>query len=80
MTDILESIRRIFVPIHKEGYPFIAIALVAALVLGMRLWSPLGWIGAILTAVGVLLLPRSARASRRCATASWSRRPTAASA
>jgi phosphatidylserine decarboxylase len=49
MTDILESIRRIIVPIHKEGYPFIAIALVLAFLLG-SLWSPLGWIGAILTA------------------------------
>ncbi len=48
MTDILESIRRLFVPIHKEGYPFIAIAAVVALVLG-QFWSPLGWIGAIIT-------------------------------
>ncbi len=48
MSDILESIRRIIVPIHKEGYPFIAIALVLAILLG-SLWSPLGWIGAILT-------------------------------
>jgi phosphatidylserine decarboxylase len=48
MTDILESIRRLFVPIHKEGYLFIAIAAFAAFILG--LWSPpLGWIGAILT-------------------------------
>ena len=48
MTDILESMRRILVPIHKEGYPFILIALFATIVLGW-LWSPLGWIGAILT-------------------------------
>ena len=48
MTDVLESIRRLFVPIHKEGYPFIAIAAVVALVLG-QFWSPLGWIGAIIT-------------------------------
>jgi phosphatidylserine decarboxylase len=48
MTDILESIRRLFVPIHKEGYLFIAIAAVAAFILGLW-WSPLGWIGAILT-------------------------------
>ena len=48
MTDILESMRRIFVPIHKEGYPFILIALFATIVLAW-LWSPLGWIGAILT-------------------------------
>jgi phosphatidylserine decarboxylase len=48
MTDILESIRRILVPIHKEGYPFIAIGLVVTILLS-QLWSPLGWIGAILT-------------------------------
>jgi phosphatidylserine decarboxylase len=49
MSDILESIRRTVVPIHKEGYPFIAIAAVVAFLLGSW-WSPLGWIGAILTA------------------------------
>ena len=49
MTDILESIRRILVPIHREGYPFIAIAAVLALLLGSW-WSPLGWIFGIITA------------------------------
>ncbi|MGO4572730.1 phosphatidylserine decarboxylase [Microvirga sp. 2TAF3] len=48
MSDILDSMRRIIVPIHKEGYPFILIALIATILLAM-LWSPLGWIGAILT-------------------------------
>jgi phosphatidylserine decarboxylase len=48
MTDILESIRRILVPIHKEGYPFIAIAAVLAFLLGSW-WSPLGWIFGIIT-------------------------------
>jgi phosphatidylserine decarboxylase len=48
MTDILESMRRILVPIHREGYPFILIGLVATILLAM-LWSPLGWIGTILT-------------------------------
>jgi len=48
MTDILESMRRILVPIHKEGYPFIAIAAVLTVLLGSW-WSPLGWIGTILT-------------------------------
>jgi phosphatidylserine decarboxylase len=47
MTDIYESIRRLFVPIHKEGYPFIAIAAVAALVIGLYVWEPLGWTLAI---------------------------------
>jgi phosphatidylserine decarboxylase len=49
MTDVLESIRRVFsVSIHKEGYPFILIGLVATILLAW-LWWPLGWIGAILT-------------------------------
>ena len=30
-------------PIHKEGYPFIAIAAVAALIIGLYVWEPLGW-------------------------------------
>src|SRR4051812_44867479 len=49
MSDILESMRRIFVPIHREGYPFIVIGLVLALGLGHWAWEPLGWIFAILT-------------------------------
>ena len=34
----------IMVPIHREGWPFIALFAVAALLLGL-LWSPLGWLG-----------------------------------
>ena len=49
MIDIYESIRRLFVPIHKEGYPFIAGAAIAALLLGLYVWEPLGWILAIVT-------------------------------
>ena len=37
MTDLIETIRRTLVPIHKEGYPFILIGIV------------LLWISAILT-------------------------------
>ncbi|GEO13514.1 phosphatidylserine decarboxylase proenzyme [Microvirga aerophila] len=40
--------RRILVPIHREGYPYILIGLVATILLSL-LWSPLGWIGGILT-------------------------------
>ena len=43
MTDIFDSIRSILVPIRREGYPFIAIALVAALILG-HFWEPLFWL------------------------------------
>lgn len=47
MTDIFESLRRVFVPIHRAGYPFIAIAAVLALILGIWVWEPLGWLFAI---------------------------------
>ena len=36
--------RSVIVPIHKAGWPFIGIALAAAVVLGL-LWGPLFWIG-----------------------------------
>ncbi|NNM72327.1 phosphatidylserine decarboxylase [Enterovirga aerilata] len=48
MTDIYESIRRLFVPIRREGYPFIAIAFAAAVLLGF-VWAPLFWILLIVT-------------------------------
>lgn len=46
--SLVDSVRKVFVPIHKEGYPFIAIAAVATVVLGL-LWGPLAWIFGILT-------------------------------
>jgi phosphatidylserine decarboxylase len=46
--SITKSIRQQFVPITPEGYPFIgAFALVALLL--FWLWTPLGWIGTVLT-------------------------------
>src|SRR6478609_5240415 len=46
--SILDSIQRQIPPIHKEGYPFIGGFALASLLL-FWLWSPLGWIGTILT-------------------------------
>lgn len=46
--SILSSVRATIVPIHKEGYPFILAFAVVAFALSY-LWSPLGWIGLILT-------------------------------
>jgi phosphatidylserine decarboxylase len=46
--SIFTSIRKQLVPIHPEGYLFIAVFALAALLLGW-LWSPLGWIGWLLT-------------------------------
>jgi phosphatidylserine decarboxylase len=41
-------LKSVFVPIHRAGWPFIAIF--AAIAVGMAwVWPPLGWIGAILT-------------------------------
>jgi phosphatidylserine decarboxylase len=37
------------VPIHRAGWPFIGIALAAAILLGL-LWEPLFWLGLLLTA------------------------------
>ncbi len=47
--SVLHSIRATLVPIRREGAPFIAAALVVALV-GLFLWQPLFWIAAILAA------------------------------
>ncbi len=46
--SISNSIRDAMVPIHKEGYRFIAIFAVISIVLGF-VWQPLFWIGLILT-------------------------------
>jgi phosphatidylserine decarboxylase len=47
--SLVASIRAQLAPIHREGYPFIGGFALASLVL-FWLWSPLGWIGTILTA------------------------------
>ena len=46
--SLVASVRRIFVPIHPEGLPFIAVFAVAALLMGW-LWMPLFWVGLVLT-------------------------------
>jgi phosphatidylserine decarboxylase len=47
--NLVDTVRNALVPIHREGYPFVAAFFAAALVLG-KLWMPLFWIGLILTA------------------------------
>ncbi len=46
--SLSDTIRNTFVPIHREGYPFIAGFFVVSLILGW-LWDPLFWIGLLLT-------------------------------
>jgi phosphatidylserine decarboxylase len=46
--DILASIRKMLVPIHREGYVFILAGLVAMFVLGW-IWRPLFWLCFLLT-------------------------------
>jgi len=46
--SIADSIRGQIPPIHSEGYPFIGAFALASLIL-FWIWSPLGWIGTILT-------------------------------
>jgi phosphatidylserine decarboxylase len=47
--SIVASIRKQFVPIHPEGYPFIGAFALVSLIL-FWLWTPLGWLGTLLTA------------------------------
>jgi phosphatidylserine decarboxylase len=47
-SSVLDSIRKFIPPIHREGYPFIAMAF-GALLLGMLFWEPLGWVGFLAT-------------------------------
>ncbi|AUX75757.1 phosphatidylserine decarboxylase [Sinorhizobium fredii] len=47
--SLVETVRNTLVPVHKEGYRFIAIFFVVSLILGF-LWEPLMWIGFLLTA------------------------------
>jgi len=46
--SLYNTIRNTIVPVHKEGYPFMAAFLAASLILGW-LFAPLFWIGLILT-------------------------------
>src|SRR3978361_1655994 len=48
MTDLFETIRRVLVPIHKEGYPFILIGIVLTVLAGY-FSQFFGWIFLILT-------------------------------
>jgi phosphatidylserine decarboxylase len=47
--SLINSVRSTLVPVHKEGYRFIAGFFVVSLLLGF-LWEPLMWLGFILTA------------------------------
>ena len=46
--SIVNSIRAQIPPIHQEGYPFIGAFALASLIL-FWIWTPLGWIGCLLT-------------------------------
>jgi phosphatidylserine decarboxylase len=46
--SIITSIRGQIVPVHREGLPFIGIFALVSLIL-FALWSPLGWIGTVMT-------------------------------
>ncbi|MBO6757016.1 MAG: phosphatidylserine decarboxylase [Roseibium sp.] len=46
--SVVDSVTKALVPIHREGWPFIAIAFVATVVIGW-FFDPLFWIGLVLT-------------------------------
>ena len=45
----LETLKVVFIPVHREGLPFIGLFAVVSLGLGL-IYGPLGWIGAVATA------------------------------
>ncbi|WLR93783.1 phosphatidylserine decarboxylase [Shinella zoogloeoides] len=47
--SLVDTIRSTLVPIHREGWKFVAVFFVVSLLLGL-LWEPLMWIGFVLTA------------------------------
>jgi phosphatidylserine decarboxylase len=51
--SIYDSVRAQMMPITSEGYPFIGVFALASLVL-FWIWTPLGWIGTLLTVWCVL--------------------------
>jgi phosphatidylserine decarboxylase len=46
--SIVNSIRSQLAPVHREGYPFVGAFALGSLILFL-IWSPLGWIGTVLT-------------------------------
>lgn len=48
MINLFDTIRNTLVPIHKEGYVFVAVFFVASLILGW-IAEPLFWVGLVLT-------------------------------
>lgn len=47
-ASLFTTLRKSLVPVHREGWPFVAAFFVATLVLGW-IWDPLFWIGLFLT-------------------------------
>ena len=45
---VLQSAKKVIVPIHRDGWVFIAIAMICSILLGL-VWSPLFWVGLVLT-------------------------------
>lgn len=46
--SVTQSIRNALIPVHPEGYKFIAAFFIGAVLLGL-LWEPLFWLGLVLT-------------------------------
>jgi phosphatidylserine decarboxylase len=45
----MDTIKAVFVPINREGWPFVVLFAIVSALLGGLVWEPLGWLGAILT-------------------------------
>ncbi len=47
--SLFETIADSFVPVHRDGHKFVAVALIATLAM-LMIWPPLGWLLALVTA------------------------------
>src|SRR5712692_7595419 len=61
--SVIKSIRSQLVPIHSEGYPFIGAFALLSLTFFL-VWSPLGWIGTVLTVWCALFFRDPVRVTR----------------
>src|ERR1700704_4363292 len=58
--SLVNSIRAQIPPVHPEGYPFIGGFALVSLIL-FWIWTPLGWLGTLMTVWGGLVFPHPVR-------------------
>jgi len=71
MGSIIDSIRKSFAPVRREGFVFVAIPLFIALFVGWY-WPPVFWIGAIVVLASAVNVVRALAIPRDRLFAEWS--------